>query len=149
MELTDNNIQFALWVQNRLEDKKADLGIAIVTYGDQNKIGATPMVCVEPGTKTRELAGAPRMTMVNLEVVLLIYLFKVGSTIQEAKAQVDILAEGIESFLHEKPECDGLVIHSMVNTVEYGYAVRDTSTVRAVRMTFGATSKVRLPYGGV
>ena len=146
---TDRMAQMAKYIQLQIDEAKAELGIKAVYYRDQMKIPTTPTVCVEPGTKRRDLQGVPRATLVTMEIILLVYLFKIGSTLQQAGEDVDTLAEDLEVFLHKDPQMGGQAIHSYMTSVEYGYAQRDSSSFRTVRMTFETTSKVQLPLGGV
>ena len=148
MQATDRVVVVAKYVQGRIEEAKSELGFKGVFYRDQNKVPFTPAVCVEPSTKRRDLQGVPRATRVTMEVVLLIYLYRIGS-LEDVGADVDTLAEDLEAFLHLDPQMGGQVIHNYVSTVEYGYAQRDTSLFRTVRMTLEADSKVNLPLGGV
>jgi hypothetical protein len=148
MVLTDRMVDTAKYVQHKLDDAKAQLGLEAVYYGDQDKIPVTPAVCVEPGTKRRTLDGVPRATLVTMDVILLVYLQKIGP-MQIAREEADVVAEDVEAFLHGDPQLNGLAIHSLATSVEYGYAARDSSIMRTARITFEATSKVHLPLGGV
>lgn len=144
MNLTDSLVQVTLWVETLLDDRKAQLGLKDVYYGDQNKVPFTPVACVEPGRKRRVMEGAPRQGRMTMEVIILVYLLKIGD-IQATRKEVDAVAELIETELHKDAQMDGLAIHSFVSELESGYAYRGSSLYRTARITFEVDSKVGLP----
>lgn len=128
-----------------LIDKNASaLGIEALYYGDQDKLPATPAVCIEPDEKPRELKGAQRMTLVRFRVYVLIYYGVIG-TPQDNRRNADELAESIETLIHSKPRFDGLLIHGMCTSIESGYVTRDRSLLRASRILFEGESQQLLP----
>jgi hypothetical protein len=147
--MTDSLVTLAKYVFEKLDDAKAQLKLEDVYYGDQAKIPRTPTVCVEPGTKRRNLEGAPRVTRNTMDVMLLVYLMKIGGTTQTTRQEVDEIAESIEGFLHTDPQLNGLAIHSYVTLLESGYADRGGTLFRTARLTFEVDTKTLLPLGGV
>jgi len=119
---TDSLLTFSLAVRDKIEDNLAALGIVDVYFGDQNKIPRVPAACVEPVDKTRELAGVPRRTDNELQVYIL------------------------ETLLHADAQFGGLVIHSLVTSIESGYSHRTGTLYRSSRLTFVGTTKTNLPY---
>lgn len=150
MPLTDSLVEFALWVRDNLKDEQfmATAGIAEVLYGDQDKVGKVPLVCVEPSEKRRMLNGAPRRTEVALEVYILIYHGRIQDT-QLNRQETDELAEAVEKRLHLDPTCGSLAVHSLVSNLSSGVANKGGALLRATRLTFTATSQVMLPMAGV
>jgi hypothetical protein len=147
-ELTDSLTVWADWVKNYLDDPtwRDAAGIKQVLYGDQEKIGVVPLVCVEPSDKSREFVGAPRRTEISFEVFVLVYYGTMQSTAANRR-DVDTIAEAVETRLHTALTCGGLVINSLVTNLTSGVANKGGSLMRATRLTFTATSRVNLPMG--
>ena len=140
-------------LQKKFEDAKVDLGVQDVFYGDQNRIPRTPAICVEAGEKERELNGAPRRTLVDVTLYVLIYHGAIQS-VQLNLEEVDSLAEEVESLIHQDPQfidpndASGFpaqVIHSLVTRVEAGYQMRSNTIFRATRLTVVARVQEQLP----
>lgn len=150
MALTDSLVDWAVWVKDNLADPQFMqlLGIAQVMYGDQDKIGPTPLVCVEPSEKRRAINGAPRRTSVTLELYVLIYHGRIQD-VQLNRQEADELAEAIEKRLHLDPTCGSLAVHSLVSNLASGVANKGGALHRATRLTFTAESQVQLPMAGV
>jgi hypothetical protein len=150
MALTDSLVTFSQWVKTHLEDAAflASSGIQMVTYGDQEKIAATPTVCVEPSEKGREYNGAPRRTLVRFEIFILIYHGSLQS-VQQNRKEADQLAEAVEARLHDDPTCGSLVVSSLVSNLSSGVANKGGTLLRATRLTFTAQSQTMLPMAGV
>jgi hypothetical protein len=147
-ELTDSLTVFADWVKNYLDDEtwRTSVGIAQVLYGDQEKINVVPLVCVEPSQKSRDFNGAPRRTQIDFEIYILVYYGTLQDT-QLNRAEVDRIAEAVETRLHAALTCDGLVINSLVTNLTSGAANKGGTLMRATRLTFTARSQVQLPMG--
>jgi hypothetical protein len=145
-DLTDSEVVFAQWTVDTLSNDAfmATNGIKQVIYGDQSKIPVVPMVCVEPSGKRRDFNGLPRKTQIDFEVYVIIYHGGLRDTQANRKA-VDLLAEAIELRLHAFPTCGGLVISSLVSTLESGVANKGGALMRATRLTWTARSQVMLP----
>jgi hypothetical protein len=146
MPLTDRLSVFAGWVFDLLNDEtfKTQESIVNVIYGDVERIGGTPTVCVEPSEKRRDYNGAPRRTSVALECYVIIYYGTIQSS-QENRKEVDSIAEDIEARLHADPTCGSLVIDSHVSRLESGVANKGGTFHRATRLVFTARSQVQLP----
>lgn len=113
-------------------------------YGDQSKIPITPCVCVESGDKTNELNGAPRRVMRTSTIYVLTYHSSVKSPIVN-REEDDQFAESLETILNADAKMGGLVIDSMVTSIEFGYQVRSNTIYRASRLTFEARWQEQLP----
>jgi hypothetical protein len=135
------------YIYDLLTANKTGLGVQDVWYGDQKKLPKTPALCVEPGTKERQLVGAPRQAQVILKVYVIAYSTSVRDE-QVNRLEADEIAEGVENLLHSDAQMGGLVVHSMVTAFESGYVVRGAGLVRACRVTFSMLSKTLLPYTG-
>jgi hypothetical protein len=119
------------------------LGLQDVWYGDQEMVPRTPAVAVEPGSKARVIAGTSRSTENRLTVYLMVYVAKIQD-VQATRKTTDQIAEAIEVHLHNDPTLGGLVIFSMVSSVESGYAIRGGTLMRSARMTWEGLSKTRI-----
>lgn len=143
MPISDKMRTVTQAVYDRINGNKVTLGIQDVYYGDQDRLPRTPAVCVESGTKRRDLEGTPFYTRVSLPVMIMIYHSKIQDEQQNRKA-ADQLAEDIEAYLHADKQMGGTVIYGMVTEVDPGYAHRGGALLRAVRMTWEGTSKVQI-----
>ena len=122
------------------------LGIADggVFYGDQERIPASPAVCVEPNTKKVSLYGAGRMTEVFLEVYLLVYHSEIRD-LQSNRRDADRLAEDIATLVNTDGTFFGLAIHCYVTEMQSGYSNKQNTTLRSTRITFQVETQERLP----
>jgi hypothetical protein len=145
---TDSLLACAQYVLSQLKDNKAELGLEGVFYGDQTKIPHVPTACVEPSDKVRDQQGEPRLMVNTMEVIILLYLMRIGD-VQSTRIEVDKVAEDVEAQLHKDAQMGGLAYRSYVSRFESGYTQRGNSLFRSARLTFHIESKTRLPYGGV
>ena len=143
--LTGSLVDIATYLHDLVVANQATLGLADVFWGDQDRIPRTPAVAIEPDSKSRMLDGAPRRTLVEARVVLLVYHAKVQD-IQVTRKQADQFAEAVETLIHTDKNLGGLVIHGMVTDLESGYAYKSGTLFRTARLIYTATSKVSLPY---
>jgi hypothetical protein len=141
---TDSAVVFANKTQDIVTSAKSTYGIADIFYGDQIQIGRTPTVCIWASSKRREIAGAPRRSHNTLEAYLMVYISKVQD-VQLNSLEADTLAEGLETELHKDPTLGGLVFHSLVTSIEFGYQTRSNTQFRTARITFQGESKTLLP----
>lgn len=141
--MTDSLVTCSQYLFDYFDERKAELGLKGLFYGDQVKIPHTPTLCIEPGTKRREQQGEPRLFYNNLEVVLLLYLQRVQSP-QANRMEADVIAEAVELELHKDARLGGLAIRSYVGLFESGYAERGNTLFRSARMTVQIESKTRL-----
>lgn len=144
MALTDQLSVVTKYIYDLLQSTQSELGLADVWYGDQEKIPRTPCVAVDSGEKTRELNGAPRRTLVNLTIYIMIYHHKVQQT-QASRQEVEALSDAVETLLHTDPRLGDNVIHCMVTAMDPGYLQRQATMLRATRLTLECTSQVQLP----
>jgi len=144
LTLSDSLFDFSDYLFTILVDNQPELEIAEVTFGDVTQIIKTPLVCVEPVSKSRELAGAPRAAQTELEAHVLLYHSRVSDS-QDTAREVLQWAEGIETKIHQDRKLGGLVTHSMVDNMEAGYVVRGQELYRSYRLKVTGTVKVQLP----
>jgi len=120
-----------------------------IFYGDQNRFGVTPTVCIESGTVTRNLAGVPSRTENILTAYILLYWSKVDSN-QQTKLDSEQCAEAIARYLDgnltlELDGDGGIVIHGFVSTIEPGYSIKGQSGMYySVRLTWTGKTKTIL-----
>lgn len=145
MPLTDRLDDVAQAVFNILTTNKTTLGLADVWWGDQALLPRTPAACVEPLRKTRELNGAPRRTEVMLFVQVLLFVGRIQD-VQVNRKEVDAMSESVEAALHADATLGGIVIHSLVDSIDSGYATRSNTLYRASRVNLTAKSQAQLPY---
>jgi hypothetical protein len=150
MPLTGSIVDIADYCLAQLSDSDWMTANSVqqVLYGDQNKIGLTPLICVEPSEKARELVGVPRRTQVDMDVHVLVYYGKIQD-VQLNRREGDLLPEAVEARLHEDPTCGGLVTNSMVSRLVSGFANKSGTLIRTTRLTFSVQSRVQLPMAGV
>lgn len=145
---TDSFYVFSKKLQAIAEAAKDDLGITDIWYGDQKQIPRTPTLCVVSDGKTREIEGAPRRSRNTLKCYLVLYHSKIQD-VQKNSEEVDQLAERLETEIHKDPTLGGLVIHSLVTSIDAGEITRLVNTTntlfRASRLTVEAFSKTLLP----
>jgi len=145
---TDSFYVFAKALQSIAEAAKQDLGIIDIWYGDQKQIPRTPTLCIVPDGKTREIEGAPRRSRNSLKCYMVLYHSKVQD-VQKNSEEVDQLAEALETEVHKDPTLGGLVIHSLVSSIDAGEITRlvntTTTLFRASRLTVEGLSKTLLP----
>lgn len=144
LQQTDSLVTYTQYLCDKISANMNPLGIQSVFYGDQAKIPNTPTVCLETDTKSRAIDGTSRRTLNTLTAYVIIYHSKVQD-IQVTRKEVDLLAEAIESLIHEDPRLGGLVIHSLVTTIQSAYATKTGSVYRAARLTVQAISQSLLP----
>lgn len=144
---TDSIVVVAKYLQNWIRTAMATGPVAPlrdVYYGDQAKIPFTPVACVETGDKRRSLNGAPRRVDTPMTIYILIYHFTVGNN-EVVREEADQLGEDVETLIHTDVRLDGLVIDSLVTSLEYGYARRGDSLFRTSRLTLECRQQVQLP----
>jgi hypothetical protein len=145
---TDSFYVFAKALQAIAEANKDELGIVDIWYGDQKQIPRTPTLCVVADGKTREIEGAPRRSRNTLKCYLVLYHSKIQD-VQRNSEEVDQLAEALETKVHADPTMGGLVIHSLVTSIDAGEITRlvntTTTMFRASRLTVEGLSKTLLP----
>lgn len=142
--MSDSIPFFANYLKTMIETNKGTLGVVDVYYGDQNKIPRTPTTCVDTGEKQRQLNGAPRRTENNITIYVVVYHYKVGSS-EENQLGADNLAEAHETLIHADPQMGSNAIHSLVTSIEAGFAQRGRDTYRASRLTVEIRSQSQLP----
>lgn len=113
-----------------------------ITYGDQQKIPATPFLTVESGPKVRELTGigGKGRTDNRFTVFILCYISAIRS-VQLNREDADTFAEAVELILHSDVTLGGLVVHGYVTSIEPGYATRSGELMRVARITWQGLTK--------
>lgn len=144
MALATNMSQIAEYLVTLINTNRVSLGVDNVYYGDQQKLDAGVIVCVEPDEKVRILKGATRRTDLTFTLQIFVYHSLLQSPITSRK-QNDICAEAVETLIHSYPRLGGLAIHSLVTTIQSGVVTKSNSLVRASRLQFEAKSEQILP----
>jgi hypothetical protein len=119
------------------------VGTDDIYYGDQEKFPRTPSICVDPGTRRRDLQGVSYRTDNNFTIYIYVYHAKLQNN-QLTRKEAQQISEAIETLLHLDPQLGGLVIHSFCTTNESGYVYRQNTMYRTNRITFEPYSKTRL-----
>lgn len=121
----------------------SELQLEGVFYGDQQKIGRTPCICVEPGRQVDELRGAPMIFKHTFNIYILLYLARVQDN-QTSRMEIDRLVEKVVAVLDsdrtlgQSPK--NLVTQSWVISREPGYALRGGTLMNAVRIHWNGFS---------
>lgn len=144
---TDSVYVYTNYVFDLLTERKAELGLIDVWFGDEAsaKLPHTPAATVEGAPKSREYNGAPRRTMNTMDLYVMVYHDKI-TDVQENARKAMRRAEAVEAVLHEDCQLNGLVIDSLVVSNEPGTADRGGNLMSASRLTFRARSQTQLPY---
>ena len=142
-----------LTLSQRLYDiataNKATWGVQDVWYGDQVNLPRTPALCIEPGRKTRQFAGAPDMTDNNFDVFFLLYHGAVRET-QTTRKEAITCAEAIEKYFQvnhfnlANASGDQIALFGYFREVDPGYVYKNGTLYSAVRMTWNGYTKTSL-----
>jgi len=143
MPVTNKVSEIAEYLVDLISQNKTALGVDEVYYGDQQKLNAGVVVCIEPDEKITTLKGHPRVMRVEFSLQIFVYHAMLQSAIASRRAN-DKCAEAIETLIHEHYILGGLVIDSVVASIQSGIVTKSNSIVRASRMEFRATSQVIL-----
>lgn len=119
-------------------------------YGDQDRIGVTPTLCVESGPTDRSLVGALNRTENRLICYIILYWGKVQD-VQVDKLQGEQCAEAIVRLLDDNLQLElagdgGVVIHGFVTDIDPGYILRNErrTLMHAIRLTWTGKTKTML-----
>lgn len=144
MPLTDKLSVVGQGIYSLIDSHKNDAGIALkeLYYGDQQLIDKVPAVAVETSSMTRELGGIGGKGPTNnvFTVYLICYLSKLQS-IQATRLQVEQLVEKLVDVLHLDVTLGGLITHGHVIGIESGYATRQSTTFKVVKITWQGKNK--------
>jgi hypothetical protein len=127
-----------------IEADKVALGVVDVFYGDQATLPHTPAVCVSPGTKAREFAGATLTTANMFETYVYVYFGKVQD-VQANLHSAQTLADAIEPLVQADITLGGIVISTLCTQNEPGLINKQGSLMMGNRLTFQSMSRTRLP----
>jgi hypothetical protein len=144
MGLSGSLVTFSGYLFAMMQANYTALGLEGLFYGDQAKIPLVPAVCVDSNGKQRTIARTSRGTDVNLTAFIIIY-HSLVSDVQVTRREVDTLAEQIEAIVHADPQLGGNVIHSLVSTMQSGYATKSGAMFRSCRLTVTGLSQEQLP----
>lgn len=142
--MTTNGSEMAQFFFDMLDGAKTVLGLKGVAYGDQEKIPFVPFACVEPGITRRDLNGAPRRALVQMDTHIIVYLGQVRD-VQRNLKESEQLIEAIRDLVHADATLGGRVFYSLVREIEPGYQKRGTSLFRATMLTVEARQQELLP----
>jgi hypothetical protein len=133
------------------DDTFCDPAIQGVSYGDQEKIPASPWLCIEPNDKVRDWPPTPTdMTEVQLQCIIFVYHTNVTGGNEQTRYECDVVAEAVEEYFNvnhrqlRDESGNDLVIYSYCIRNESGYTTRNRTMYRASRITWQARSKMRL-----
>lgn len=143
MPLTDKLSVVTDAVYNRLLASKVPLGLNGVYYGDRDRFPGSPSVAVDPGKHNQDLVGAPFRVEARFVVYIMCYSAIISATDENLREAV-LLSESICDVLRTDHTFGGILIYSMVDTVELGVATRGGQLTRASRITFSGISKYQL-----
>lgn len=146
MALADRITTVATAMQTLLQANAVALGLQHVYYGDQERIPATPAVCVEPNLIAREISGigGKGQTDNNITIYVICYLAKIQDD-QATRLAADQLSESIMDVLHTSITMSGTVVHGHVSGIEYGYAKRGAGALtRVARIEWSGFSKTAI-----
>jgi hypothetical protein len=122
-----------------LYELDTSIGLEAIYYGDQDKIGSTPCIVIEPGPTEDRPAGANFRTEHTFTMFLILYLARIQST-QTTRLELDQMVAKAVSVLHADKQLGGLVIHSQVIRREPGYARNGSQLRNAARITWQGMS---------
>lgn len=127
-----------------LNDNSKSLGLQKVYYGDQAKLFATKVACVEAQEKVSELYQVNRTVRNTLKVNVYCYSGSVENVINN-RERTDALADSVEQLLNESVDLGGLVIHAYVSKVSHGYASKVDGIVQSaeIEVTAEWTEKLK------
>lgn len=145
MPHTDSLVAVTDYIKALMVSNAATLGLADVFYGDQNLIPQTPAVCVEGMLKDRKIpeGTTSHRTFNQMSVLLMVYHSEMDSN-EATQRDVELLAESIESLLHNDVTMGGNVIHGYVVQLEPGRAMRNRVLLRSARMVWQGQTLTRL-----
>lgn len=151
MPIIDDLYVLSDFVYQKLVTNAGTLGLEGTFYGDQSRIPASPIACVEPDKKTMDIVGAQRQVETDFRIYVLTYSAFVDSPDQNRR-EADQLAEKIAVLLNADPFCrdsggNMQVNHSFVAEIASGYTQKAGAIWRSSRILFTAKSKTRLPMG--
>jgi hypothetical protein len=125
------------------------IGLIEVHYGDKNRIGQTPTVTVEPGPTDFVIKGTSYWQDVTFTNYVMVYLTRLNLDEDTSKQEGDTVARQVIDLLHTNKKLlndsdEPRVIHGQVVRVEPGTAERGGQRLRAVRLTWRATSRATI-----
>lgn len=132
-------------VFDRLVTNQTYLQLQGVFYGDRDRFPATPVCSVESGRKAQDLVGAPFRMEARFTVIVMYYaafILPGQNNFRKVDEETDEVVAVLEDGDHTY---GGVLIHSFVDTVEYGTATRGGQLTRASRITFAGLSKYQIP----
>lgn len=141
-DLTHSLVAVIDAVKEKLENDDT-LVVEDVFYGDQNLIPNVPAIALEGRTFTEEPGDSGMLTSTTFEVMVLVYHSSIEGA-EKTRRDADLYAEQVASILNVGRQLDGLLIHSWVSTIEYGYALRNDTMMRAARITYLGVSRGRI-----
>jgi hypothetical protein len=130
-----------------LESTRGPLGIVDVWYGDQRLFPHTPALCVVLGSTDIELVGAPRRVQDTYNIQLKLYHGKIAE-VQELERECNVRAELVRSFIdnYDSGRLGGLVIDSMVTSIEPGFANIRDNWYKTSRINWSGMSRYLLTF---
>lgn len=144
-ELSDSLYLISQEMLTILRNEKDGLGIVDVWDGDQQLIPNYPAVCVETGSKQRELFATATSAQNTFTIYLMLYYSLITDDSQVIRSKAIELAEKLEHVLHTLySNLNGRVIFGYVQEINPGYTQRKNGLTHVVRLTWQAITKTRL-----
>jgi len=109
----------------------------------EGMVPETPAILVEPQNITRERYATGHQTLNTFTVHLTVLHSRIASETDTNQECLQI-AENLEGTLHDNMTLDGLMVHSMVSSLELGVATRQKIALRAARLVWQGVSRTRL-----
>lgn len=114
-----------------------------VYYGEQQRYPSFPAIAVDPGAATRELTQTGMQATITFNVAIIVYYGQLVGA-RDAREASDKLAQAVVDILDQDKKLGDLVIHSLVGSIEPGYAAVAGAIVRATRLSWTGFSKLQI-----
>lgn len=149
--LTGSLVVFCKGIQAALQASIVELAFegrpAKVYYGEQDRYPSVPSYAVEPVEKRRDLESMKLQRIYDIYFTCQVigYLSLVDRSTQEIREEIDLLGEKAESILNADHTLGGLTMDLVVETLESGYAYKESGKYKAVILTVRGKSREGLP----
>lgn len=149
--LTVSLVEFCKGLEALLNTNIATLGYngnaARVFYGEQDRYPTVPAYCIEPVRKAldEDSLKMQRVYDIYFTAQIICYLTRVDVSDQVIREKVDLLGEEVERIVHLDHTLGGLTMDLIVQSLESGYAYKDSGKYKAVILTVQGRSREGLP----
>lgn len=128
-----------------IEASQNTWALQAVYLGDQERIPFSPTICVEPGPKTRELAGVPRRTNTLLTVYVLIYHGEISDG-RDVMDKNQTLVESVVAALDADDTQGDKLVHGYCSEIAPGYVKKTGKLMQGTRITYTGVIREQLPF---